>query len=89
MTIDDLIRPRWQAQAACRTEPRTRFFPGPGDSATFAAAVAICQRCPVRAECLEFALKFEEKESTARFGVWGGMSARSRGRMLRSSKAAA
>lgn len=34
-----------------------------------AAAKAICRYCPVRAECLDEALR-----EAPQFGVWGGMS---------------
>lgn len=32
-------------------------------------AVGVCRACPVRAECLQYALAADE-----RFGVWGGLS---------------
>lgn len=35
-----------------------------------AEAKAICATCPVTQECLEFALKHDEK-----YGVWGGLDA--------------
>ncbi len=38
-----------------------------------ARAKAVCAGCPVRAECLEFALANDE-----RWGVWGGTSERQR-----------
>jgi Transcription factor WhiB len=36
------------------------------------AAVAICQKCPIRKECLEYALSWEA------FGIWGGFTERQR-----------
>ena len=61
----------WVEQALCaQTDPGT-FFPEKGGSVR--AAVAVCSRCPVRAECLEAALARDD-----RFGIWGGTSAQQR-----------
>lgn len=65
-------RPGWHAEAACRGEDLSVFFPVRGDSSK--PAKAICERCPVRTECLEEALADLELD----FGVRGGMSARER-----------
>ena len=48
------------------------------------AAKAVCARCVVREACLDAALKDRE-----RIGVWGGMSARERARLLRRMRRAA
>ncbi|MDQ5874483.1 MAG: WhiB family transcriptional regulator [Actinomycetota bacterium] len=48
------------------------WFPERGRSAE--PAKRICARCPVREECLEWALQHED------FGVWGGLSAQERKR---------
>lgn len=44
------------------------FFPLRGEAGV--EAKRICARCPVKAECLQFALETDE-----RWGVWGGTSA--------------
>jgi hypothetical protein len=46
-------------------------------------AVAACRRCPVREDCLEWALANRE-----RFGIWGGLSERARRRLLRARNGA-
>jgi WhiB family redox-sensing transcriptional regulator len=66
----------WRARAACRrpgVDPEL-FFPVKGASAR--PAKRVCQRCPVRAECLEFALATRQEH-----GVWGGLSERERRRL--------
>ena len=69
---------RWQDRALCaQTDPEI-FFPEKGGSTR--EAKKICARCPVRAECLEYALKNDE-----RFGIWGGLSERERRRLRRRS----
>lgn len=47
-----LARPRWHADAACRTEDTAVFFPSNGRSA--AAAKAICATCPAFEACREW-----------------------------------
>ncbi len=59
----------WRAQARCRGVSTEVFFPARGDNLSARVAQRICRGCPVRAECLEYALAAEE-----RFGVWGGTS---------------
>jgi WhiB family transcriptional regulator, redox-sensing transcriptional regulator len=62
----------WATQGACRHSDPEIFFPvsrtGPA-AGQVARAKAVCSRCPVRGECLEFAL-----ESGQDSGVWGGTS---------------
>jgi WhiB family transcriptional regulator, redox-sensing transcriptional regulator len=73
--------PRWHRDAVCAQADPEAFFPERGGST--AAAKRVCQGCPVRAECLEYALANDE-----RFGVWGGLSERERRRIQRGAAAA-
>ncbi len=52
------------AQLPCRREPELYFAESPHD---VELAKALCQACPVRAECLAGALDRGEP-----WGVWGG-----------------
>jgi WhiB family transcriptional regulator, redox-sensing transcriptional regulator len=66
----------WQERAlCCQTDPEA-FFPEKGGSTR--EAKRICLGCEVRAECLEYALAYDE-----RFGIWGGLSERERRRLQR------
>ena len=67
---------RWQDRASCLGMDPDLFFPERGASTR--EAKAICAACPVRIDCLEFALAHGEK-----FGIWGGMSERERRRIRR------
>lgn len=62
----------WRNKAACRDEDTELFFPtgktGPAILQT-EEAKAVCRRCEVREQCLDWAL-----ENGADFGVWGGLS---------------
>jgi hypothetical protein len=63
-------------RAACRGVDPEVFFPaaedGPRHEVQVAAAKAVCARCPVRAECLAWAL------AALPYGVAGGMSEQER-----------
>ncbi|WP_371494104.1 WhiB family transcriptional regulator [Kitasatospora sp. NBC_00374] len=64
----------WQADAACRELDSALFFHPPGERGgphdrRDAAAKRVCARCPVRAQCLDYALAAREP-----YGVWGGLS---------------
>ena len=64
----------WALRAACRGLPAELWFPHPGDFADKAQAVAVCRPCPVRAQCLEAAMRAERTlPSQHRYGVWGGL----------------
>lgn len=66
---------RWREDAECIGVGDVLFFAdGPGES--MADAKWLCGRCPVRQECLDFAISHSYME----FGVFGGMSPRERQR---------
>ncbi len=63
----------WQARAACRSADPDLFFAadderGGGRTRRELAARAYCERCPVRAACLEHARAVREP-----YGLWGGV----------------
>ena len=66
----------WQDDGACRGQDRKLWFPAPGDEKpAYREAKAICATCPVREECLTFALATDE-----RHGLWGGLTIKERHR---------
>lgn len=70
-TLAAIAAERWIDDALCAQTDPDSFFPEKGGSVR--EARRICLRCPVRAECLDYALAHDE-----RFGVWGGYSERER-----------
>ena len=66
----------WRSAAACRSCDPDLFFPlsssGPGIEQV-AQAKQVCARCPVRRECLAFALRTRQAH-----GVWGGLTEQER-----------
>lgn len=72
----------WRGQAACRGMDVDVFFCE--DGTVPVEARRACESCPVRAECLEFALSVP---TTA--GYWAGTTQRDRNRMRRQRREAA
>lgn len=68
--------------AVCQNVDPEIFYPDLGGPT--ADAKAVCDVCPVKDPCLEWALVHEE-----RHGVWGGVSARTRVAMIQERKKAA
>ena len=66
----------WQSDALCAQTDPEAFFPEKGGSTR--DAKRICTSCDVRTQCLEYALKNDE-----RFGIWGGLSERERRKLKR------
>lgn len=64
----------WRQDAAC-IGMTAEFFPKSDDRPALHAAIAICETCPVKAECLATSLANGEG-----YGVWGGESVSSRRR---------
>jgi WhiB family transcriptional regulator, redox-sensing transcriptional regulator len=77
----------WRSSGACRSADPDLFFPisgkGPGDRQV-ARAKMICARCPVRQECLEFAMSHDQT-----YGIWGGTTVEDRQRDRRRRRRAA
>ncbi|MFF5533689.1 WhiB family transcriptional regulator [Streptomyces cinerochromogenes] len=60
----------WRDHAACRHEDPDLFFPigttGPAQVQS-EQAKAVCRHCPVRDQCLEWAMDTDQS-----IGIWGG-----------------
>ncbi len=73
----------WQVRAACRGPRSGVFFPPTSGERREeremreARAKVICRECPVRVECLDYALSIKEPH-----GIWGGLNEQERSQML-------
>ncbi len=66
----------WRSQAICaKTDPDLWFSPG---AVEHREAKRICRDCPVRSQCLSYAI-----EAPVDHGVWGGLTERERRRRRR------
>lgn len=61
--------PEWQDKAACIGYDPDLWFPEWPKPNEYRQARRICSGCPVRSECLQFAL-----ESDNRYGMFGGLT---------------
>jgi WhiB family transcriptional regulator, redox-sensing transcriptional regulator len=61
------VTEHWAGRGACRNHDPELWFPiGDGDQAAVKTAVGVCRGCPVRTECLDYAIHRGEP------GIWGG-----------------
>lgn len=77
----------WRTNAICRDTDPELFFPvGTTGQALLqiAKAKGVCCQCPVKVECLDFAM--ETNQDT---GIWGGTSEEERRQMRREAAALA
>jgi WhiB family redox-sensing transcriptional regulator len=79
----------WQESAACRGLNSSQFYSPPGERREARRrredhAREICDGCPVRVECAQFALTIGEEH-----GFWGGMTDQDRVKLLRRPRIAA
>ena len=68
----------WLVFGACRQIGPDLFFPQ--TKAEEDEALRVCSTCPVREECLDYALGARET-----YGVWGGTTEKQRRRLIRRS----
>jgi WhiB family transcriptional regulator, redox-sensing transcriptional regulator len=74
----------WWQLAACRSADPDLFFPISSTGRSLeetAEARAICARCPVRPQCLAFALRTRQVH-----GIWGGLTEQERHQAAKTSQ---
>jgi len=76
----DPVNLGWQADAACTSSDPELWFPSKGTPA--ATARIICNGCPVKPECLEYALDLHGINGVQIEGIWAGTNQKERQRML-------
>lgn len=82
--LDDIVtseRPAWWRYGECNGLDPDLFFPQQGGDTV--GARKVCASCPVRRQCLEYALANNEH-----WGIWGGLTEMERRAIRRRRKAA-
>ena len=69
-------RGAWTDSAECRGVETEIFYPSSSEEE--AEALSICATCPVRAQCLDYAIRNREP-----YGIWGGATPEQRRRLRR------
>jgi WhiB family transcriptional regulator, redox-sensing transcriptional regulator len=63
----------WMADANCLDSDPEIFYPNKGAKTKCRQAKQICDACPVKQQCLRYAVKRHEE-----WGIWGGLTATER-----------
>lgn len=72
-SLEQFLSPPWMKDAACKgTNPDPYFS---RDNIDKVSAIKVCKTCPVRGDCLDYALVFDLD------GIWGGLTDLQRNRM--------
>lgn len=71
----------WHTHARCRGTDADKFYPEKGGAGSSEAAKRLCRVCPVRGECLRYAMDAGEL-----YGVWGGFNQAERRVMRREQR---
>jgi len=79
----------WRNDAHCRTEDPDLFFPTAGEGTPagrvqYAQARAVCAMCPVRRDCLDYAIELGLDN-----GMFGGMTPNERRKIQRQQRISA
>lgn len=69
MMLPKLRQEPWMVQALCAQVDPDLFYAEKSEWAKTIRAKLVCRQCPVRSECLSYALENNEMH-----GVWGGMT---------------
>lgn len=69
--MNDDERIEWTSRARCRGLDPEQFFVRSLQQAK--SAIGVCERCPVRQDCLDYAV-----DEAIEVGVWGGLTERQR-----------
>jgi WhiB family redox-sensing transcriptional regulator len=80
---------RWAKRALCAQADPDAWFPGNGHRELTQLAKRICARCPVRAQCLEYALSVADTWGGIATGIWGGTTPQERDQLRQQRKAVA
>lgn len=80
MSCADEPSDSWRDRAACRDSGPNLFFPaGPAASSRHVErAKSVCKWCPVRCDCLDYALETNQQP-----GIWGGLDEAERRKLRR------
>lgn len=80
VTESSLTPEPWVVDASCAQSAPDVWFPEHGDKETARLARRICDTCPVKPACAEYAVRTHQ-----RHGIWAGMNPKSLHRLRRNT----
>jgi WhiB family redox-sensing transcriptional regulator len=80
---------RWAERALCAQADPDAWFPDKGHRELTQLARRICARCPVLAQCMDYALSGADTWGGITTGIWGGTTPQERGQLRQQRKAVA
>jgi WhiB family redox-sensing transcriptional regulator len=89
MAMATTIPGPWAEQALCSQADPDAWFPTKGQHAIAKIATRICRQCPVRVQCLDYALSGADTWGGIATGIWGGATPHERDRLRQQRKAVA
>jgi WhiB family redox-sensing transcriptional regulator len=89
-TAADVTFPgQWAEQALCAQAGPDAWFPTKGQHSPAKIAIRICRACPVRVQCLDYALSGVDTWGGITTGIWCGTTPQERDRLRQQRKAVA
>jgi WhiB family redox-sensing transcriptional regulator len=79
----------WAGQALCAQADPDAWFPAKGEHSLAKTAIRICRACPVRAQCLDYALSGADTWAGIATGIWAGTTPQQRNKLRQQRKAVA
>lgn len=74
----------WQEDGECNKYNPDLFYPErPGKKTSYDAARKICDGCPVKDICLDYAMEMEDNAYASRHGMFGGLTPQERQRLAK------
>jgi WhiB family redox-sensing transcriptional regulator len=89
MTTAPTTASRWTEHALCAQADPDAWFPEKGRYDLATIAIRICKSCPVRTQCLDYALSGADTWRGITTGIWGATTPRQRTRLRQQRKARA
>jgi WhiB family redox-sensing transcriptional regulator len=80
---------RWAERALCAQADPDAWFPEKGQRGLAQTATRICRHCPVRVQCLDYALSGADTWAGIATGIWGATTPQERDQLRQQRKTVA
>ena len=75
----------WMEKASCAQVGGDMWYAEEGQPLHIKRAKAVCAECPVRMQCLDYAMRHEaaNERTTVRYGIFGGLTPHQRNQLAK------